>query len=132
MLTLFWWSTYLLNQIRSESYRLEKQRIMNESNSSLDLDDKNIDLSDIPELDADKFAQAIPTAQFLAEQGISYVADGPHQITIQLENGGEQQIELKTNRVIVLDPDVSQYFKDSQAVNMVLRKIIELMSPQRR
>jgi hypothetical protein len=56
-----------------------------------------------------------------------------HKVKIHKENGTDlvQYFELKDGAVM-LEPDVRKYFPTSQAVNKVLRALIEIIPSERR
>ena len=94
------------------------------------MDDEDIDLSDIPELTEEDFKRARRGADFFRERGYAYPNTYPVQITVYKEDGSTETYEMDADmkrRVITLDPDVSQYFPDSESVNRTLRSLIALI-----
>ena len=56
-----------------------------------------------------------------------------HKVIIHKENGTESVRYFKLeDGAIMLEPDVRKYFPTSQAVNKVLRALIEIIPPKRR
>lgn len=95
------------------------------------MQDEDIDYSDIPELTAEDFKRAKPTSEIFAEHGISYNPNEPNQVTEVHEDGTITTFEVQPRqRVIVLDPDVREFFPDSKTVNRTLRSLIALI-PQK-
>jgi len=94
------------------------------------MDDEDIDLSDIPELTTEDFKRARRSAEVFRERGHAYPLTYPIQITVHKEDGSTETYELDVDmkrQVITLDPDVSQYFPDSESVNRTLRSLIALI-----
>ncbi|MEJ2748934.1 MAG: hypothetical protein P8183_13670 [Anaerolineae bacterium] len=94
------------------------------------MEDKDIDLSDIPELTEEDFKHMRPTAEVFKERGLPYPIEGPVQVKVLKEDGSTEIYELDSGpkqRIIMLDPDVGRYFPDSESVNRTLRSLIALI-----
>lgn len=92
------------------------------------MDDKDIDLSDIPELSEKEHLRAKPFRQFLQERGVDYTAIAPSILVTYHEDGSTSTHQLAPEgNVVVLDPDVQHYFRDSASVNRTLRALIQLL-----
>ena len=94
------------------------------------MDDEDIDFSDIPELTEEDFQRAQKSADMFRERGTAYPSTGSVQITVHKEDGSIERYDLDSGlqrQVITLDPDVSQYFPDSESVNRTLRSLISLI-----
>lgn len=92
--------------------------------------DEDIDVSDVPELAEEDFKRAKSSAAVFRERGIAYPITSPVQLTIHKEGGTTETFEIDTEskgQIITLDPDVSQYFPDSESVNRTLRSLIALI-----
>jgi hypothetical protein len=69
-----------------------------------------------------------PTEQFFAERGVIYTAQPLESITIRFEDGTvTTQRSAPHGSLILLHPDVQQYFPDAEAVNQTLRALIHLI-----
>lgn len=94
------------------------------------MSDEDINFSDIPELTDEDFEKVRSGAEVFKERGISYPITGPVQVTVHKEDGTTETYEIDTRQgsdVVTLDPDVSQYFPDSESVNRTLRSLIALI-----
>jgi hypothetical protein len=58
--------------------------------------DEEIDLSDIPEISPEQFAQAKPTKQFFAERGLNFDPSGSRTFIVEQENGTTTTYEVPT------------------------------------
>ncbi len=99
-----------------------------EFNKSDEIIDDDMDL-DIPELTAEDFKRAKPSVQFLKERGIRFDPNEPVMITEEHEDGTSTTYKLPPprERMVMLDPDVREYFPDSESVNRTLRSLIKLI-----
>ena len=92
------------------------------------MDDSEIDLSDMPELSDEQLKAMKPTQQFFAEQGVTYSTQPLEFITIHFEDGTVvTQKSAPHGSLILLHPDVQQYFPNAEAVNQTLRALIHLI-----
>jgi hypothetical protein len=92
--------------------------------------DEDIDFSDIPELTEEDFKRMRPGAEVFRERGFAYPITGPVQVIVHKEDGTSETYDIDTRQgseVITLDPDVSEYFPDSESVNRILRSLIALI-----
>lgn len=90
--------------------------------------DDDIDFSDLPELSEEQVQAMQPTRRFFAERGVTYVSRPVESIIIQHEDGTvTTYMAAPQGNLITLDPDVQQYFPDSDAVNRTLRGLIRLV-----
>lgn len=92
--------------------------------------DEDIDFSDIPELTKEDFKRARRSAEVFRERGYAYPITSPVQVTVHKDDGTSETFEIDTGskgQVVTLDPDVSQYFPDSDSVNRTLRSLIALI-----
>ncbi len=60
------------------------------------------------------------TDEMLPEYHFDYQKARPNRYTAEIESGG---------MLVVLDPDIAEVFKTSDAVNQVLRALIAVMPP---
>jgi len=97
--------------------------------------DDDIDFSDIPPLTEEDFKRMKPAKEFFAKRGIKFDPKGPHTITVHHEDGSittheynpEEESVNEQPLIVVIEPDVRQYFHDSESVNHALRSLIALI-----
>jgi hypothetical protein len=91
--------------------------------------DDDIDFSDIPPLTEEQLQAMRPHAEVMAEHGIEFDPTEPITVTVHHEDGSTTTYEKQPSqrRMVVLDPDVGQYFPDSESVNRTLRLLISLI-----
>lgn len=93
------------------------------------MEDDDINLSDIPELTEEDFKRGKRGKQFFAERGLKFDPTGPHEVIVYHEDGTTSTYTIPANeqRTVLLDPDVSEHFPDSESVNRTLRALIALI-----
>jgi hypothetical protein len=94
------------------------------------MSDEDIDFSDIPELTEEDFKRAKRGVDFFKERGYDFPITGPVKITVRMEDGTSETYVVNPGRrsqIVALDPDVSEYFPDSESVNRTLRSLIALI-----
>lgn len=117
------------NMKKNDSYKVQTDKSETDWERLEKMSDDDIDFSDIPELTEDDFKRMKPASEFLKERGIQFDPNEPIMITEHREDGTSTTYELPPpkERMVMLDPDVREYFPDSESVNRTLRSLIKLI-----